>query len=68
MESFSDGGDGIFGEKKDDSWVVQDGFDLDKLFWLVLFVFIVCFRCLVIVYQCCNCKELCWFEILGLGS
>uniref|UniRef100_A0A8I5N7S1 Chromodomain helicase DNA binding protein 6 n=1 Tax=Papio anubis TaxID=9555 RepID=A0A8I5N7S1_PAPAN len=68
MESSSDGGDGIFGEKKDDSRAAQDGSDPDKSPWPVSSALTARLRRLVTVYQRCNRKELCRPEILGPGS
>ncbi|KAM6163264.1 chromodomain-helicase-DNA-binding protein 6 [Rhynchocyon petersi] len=68
MESSSDGGDGIFGEKKDDSRAAQDGSDPDKPPWPVSSALTARLRRLVTVYQRCNRKELCRPEILGPGS
>ncbi|XP_004687445.1 PREDICTED: chromodomain-helicase-DNA-binding protein 6 [Condylura cristata] len=65
MESSSDGGDGIFGEKKDDSRAAQDGSDPDKSPWPVSSALTARLRRLVTVYQRCNRKELCRPEILG---
>uniref|UniRef100_A0A5F7ZJA2 Chromodomain helicase DNA binding protein 6 n=1 Tax=Macaca mulatta TaxID=9544 RepID=A0A5F7ZJA2_MACMU len=67
-ESSSDGGDGIFGEKKDDSRAAQDGSDPDKSPWPVSSALTARLRRLVTVYQRCNRKELCRPEILGPGS
>uniref|UniRef100_A0A8I4A5R2 Chromodomain helicase DNA binding protein 6 n=1 Tax=Callithrix jacchus TaxID=9483 RepID=A0A8I4A5R2_CALJA len=67
-ESSSDGGDGIFGEKKDDSRAAQDGSDPDKSPWPVSSALTARLRRLVTVYQRCNRKELCRPEILGPGN
>ncbi|XP_032318214.1 chromodomain-helicase-DNA-binding protein 6 isoform X3 [Camelus ferus] len=67
-ESSSDGADGIFGEKKDDSRAAQDGSDPDKSPWPVSSALTARLRRLVTVYQRCNRKELCRPEILGPGS
>ncbi|XP_058541589.1 chromodomain-helicase-DNA-binding protein 6 isoform X1 [Neofelis nebulosa] len=68
MESSSDGGDGIFGEKKDDSRAAQDGSDPDKSPWPVPSALTARLRRLVTVYQRCNRKELCRPEVLGPGN
>ncbi|XP_067564265.1 chromodomain-helicase-DNA-binding protein 6 isoform X2 [Pseudorca crassidens] len=68
MESSSDGGDGIFGEKKDDSRAAQDGSDPDKSPWPVSSALTARLRRLVTIYQRCNRKELCRPEILGPGN
>uniref|UniRef100_G1R402 Chromodomain helicase DNA binding protein 6 n=1 Tax=Nomascus leucogenys TaxID=61853 RepID=G1R402_NOMLE len=67
-ESSSDGGDGVFGEKKDDSRAAQDGSDPDKSPWPVSSALTARLRRLVTVYQRCNRKELCRPEILGPGN
>ncbi|XP_064132164.1 chromodomain-helicase-DNA-binding protein 6 isoform X2 [Loxodonta africana] len=67
-ESSSDGGDGIFGEKKDDSQAAQDGSDPDKSPWPVSSALTARLRRLVTVYQRCNRKEPCRPEILGPGN
>lgn len=64
----SDGSDGIFGEKKDDSQAAQDGSDPDKSPWPVSSALTARLRRLVTIYQRCNRKELCRPEILGPGS
>uniref|UniRef100_A0A8D1H3A8 DNA helicase n=1 Tax=Sus scrofa TaxID=9823 RepID=A0A8D1H3A8_PIG len=68
MESSSDGVDGLFGEKKDDSRAAQDGSDPDKSPWPVPSALTARLRRLVTVYQRCNRKELCRPEILGPGN
>ncbi|XP_037668360.1 chromodomain-helicase-DNA-binding protein 6 isoform X1 [Choloepus didactylus] len=65
MESSSDGGDGIFGEKKDDNRAAQDGSDPDKPPWPVSSALTARLRRLVTIYQRCNRKEPCRPEILG---
>lgn len=67
-ENSSDGGDGIFGEKKDDSQAAQDGSDSDKSPWPVPSALTARLRRLVTIYQRCNRKELCRPEILGPGN
>ncbi|XP_073930881.1 chromodomain-helicase-DNA-binding protein 6 isoform X3 [Castor canadensis] len=67
-ESASDGSDGIFGEKKDDSRAAQDGSDPDKSLWPVSSALTARLRRLVTIYQRCNRKELCRPEILGPGN
>ncbi|XP_027625998.1 chromodomain-helicase-DNA-binding protein 6 [Tupaia chinensis] len=67
-ESSGDGGDGIFGEKKDDSRAAQDGSDPDKSPWPVSSALTARLRRLVTVYQRCNRKELCRPEVLGPGN
>ncbi|PNI60033.1 CHD6 isoform 7 [Pan troglodytes] len=67
-ESSSDGGDGVFSEKKDDSRAAQDGSDPDKSPWPVSSALTARLRRLVTVYQRCNRKELCRPEILGPGN
>ncbi|XP_042550237.1 chromodomain-helicase-DNA-binding protein 6 isoform X1 [Dipodomys spectabilis] len=62
------GGDGIFGEKKDDSRAAQDGSDPDKSPWPVSSALTARLRRLVTIYQRCNRKELCRPEILGPGN
>ncbi|XP_004447737.2 chromodomain-helicase-DNA-binding protein 6 isoform X4 [Dasypus novemcinctus] len=64
-ENSRDGGDGIFGEKKDDSRAAQDGSDSDKSPWPVSSALTARLRRLVTVYQRCNRKEPCRPEILG---
>ncbi|XP_012659382.1 chromodomain-helicase-DNA-binding protein 6 isoform X2 [Otolemur garnettii] len=68
MESSSEGGDGIFGEKKDESRAAQDGSDPDKSPWPVSSALTARLRRLVTIYQRCNRKELCRPEILGPGN
>ncbi|CAK6448021.1 unnamed protein product [Pipistrellus nathusii] len=68
VESSSDGGDGIFGEKKDDSRAAQDGSDPDKSPWPVSSALTARLRRLVTIYQRWNRKELCRPEILGPGN
>ncbi|XP_049635058.1 chromodomain-helicase-DNA-binding protein 6 isoform X3 [Suncus etruscus] len=68
MENSSDGGDGIFGEKKDDSRAAQDGSDSDKSPWPVSSALTARLRRLITIYQRCNRKELCRPEILGAGN
>ncbi|KAK7827752.1 hypothetical protein U0070_019576 [Myodes glareolus] len=64
----SDGSDGIFGEKKDDSQAAQDGSNPDKSPWPVSSALTARLRRLVTIYQRCNRKELCRPEILGPGN
>ncbi|XP_066243885.1 chromodomain-helicase-DNA-binding protein 6 isoform X2 [Saccopteryx leptura] len=68
MESSRDGGDGVFGEKKDDSRAAQDGSDPDKSPWPVSSALTARLRRLVTIYQRCNRKELCRPEVLGPGN
>ncbi|KAM5246730.1 chromodomain-helicase-DNA-binding protein 6 [Ctenodactylus gundi] len=67
-EISSDGGDGIFGEKKDDSRAAQDSSDPDKSSWPVSSALTARLRRLVTIYQRCNRKELCRPEMLGPGN